>query len=312
MKTITIVALITITTIFTIQSVYAVPETCEEQPPIVTSQATNSTITLYWTEASQCDDDTSVYPRHYVATREDTREKIQTNDLYATFEGLDSNTEYTFQIAAAYRELHNQFVEILVITSKIHLVTEKTPNGIGCNDCTPPTLAYNSKGIKQVDNGICINSTCLDAGYFHTNFPMQKTLTYFPNTVSLTYYENQGPSNIKLVQLGIGTPEIGSPINNSQAIIEVYLNNFKGDIYNPSIEEIKLIDPDGIIYFVTAQVELVPCMEYALTSCLKTDFNYSYVKPPSSIVLVSNAIDYSKNTFNNYFNDGLDVVYYTP
>lgn len=184
----------------------------------------------------------------------------------------------------------------------------KKSNG-GCNDCTPPTLGY-SGGIKKVDNGVCINDSCMDGGKYHTEYPMQNTLLYFPNTVSLKYYENNGPSNMKMAQLGLGVHEIGSPISQSQALIEVWLNPFKGDMYNPTIHEIKTIDLDGILSWSDATVSLVPCMmNNTSNNCLEFNFEFAYAKPPQSAVLASNAWDIPRNTINNYFNDGLHVIY---
>ena len=319
MKTIIIVsliavALIAIAAIFTIQSAYADLEICQEQPPIVTTKVTDKSVIISWTAAFQCDGDELVSPKHYVIEKVWVPEQVRTNELSILIEGLEAETEYEFKVIAGYKQLRNQFVSVTVTTDATSVIIEEPekPNGGGCSDCTPPTLAYDSKGDKKVNNGVCINNSCIDGGYFHTDFPLQRTLAFFPNTVSTVYYENQGPSNIELVQLGIGSPKVGASISSSQAIIEVYLNNFKDDIYNPSIKEIRIIDPDGLLYIASAQIELVPCMDDEIDSCLKTDFKYSYAKAPSSTVLVSNAIDYSKNTFNNYFNDGLEVIYYTP
>lgn len=182
----------------------------------------------------------------------------------------------------------------------------------GCSDCIPPTLGYDSKGVKKVDNGICINGSCMDGGYFHTEYTMQSTLLYWPNTISLKYYENNGPSNMQMVQLGIGVKEIGSPLSQSQAIIEVWLNPFKGDMYNPTIQEIIIVDPDKMLYYTDADISLVPCMDSFSSSCLQVDFKYSYAKPPASPILVTNAWDIPRNAINNYINNGLSVINYTP
>lgn len=189
----------------------------------------------------------------------------------------------------------------------------KKKSGGGCNDCTPPTLAYNSEGRKLVDNGICINDTCMDGGYFHTEYPMQNTFLYYPNVISTTYYENGGASNIKLTQLGIGVKEIGSSISQSQALIEVYMDYFSNDLENPKIKEIILNDPDGIIDNYNATISLVPCQEGDVNNnCLQTEYTYSYKIVPESPVLMSNAIDYKRNVINSYFNDGLLVYDPTP
>ncbi len=249
----------------------------------------------------------------YEFTEASNTRNFETISILNTVNGgepLIPDTRYFLHLIVQYYDGTSERLRIgMVKTNNVEIIEEEKRNG-GCSDCTPPTLGYDSKGEKRVDNGICIKETCVDAGYFQTDFQSQITLIYFPNTVSLIYYENQGPSNIDLVQLGIGCPEIGSPISECDAITEVYLNHFKNDIYNPSIKEIKVIDREGILSAAKAHVELVQCMEDAPTTCLKTVIKYSYAKAPSSVVLVSNAVDYSKNTINNYF-DGFDVVYHT-
>ena len=90
------------------------------------------------------------------------------------------------------------------------------------------------------------------------------------------------------------------------------MNDFKNDIYNPSIMKVELIDPDGIISGYNVNIELVPCLDGEVTPCLNTDFNFSYAKATVSDILMANAIDYSKNVFNNYINDGIKVFSYTP
>lgn len=197
-------------------------------------------------------------------------------------------------------------------SSEDSTAAEKPNAGNNCNDCTPPTLGYNSAGEKKVDNGVCINDSCMDGGYFHTEYPMQSTLLFFPNVISTTYYENHEAHNIKLVQLGLGISEIGAPISTSQVLIEVWLDDFRNDVYNPSIKEIIIVDPDEIISAASADVNLVKCMDGNETTCLKVNFNYSYAKVPDSTKLVSNAIDYDHNTINNYFNDGLMVIHDSP
>jgi len=199
-------------------------------------------------------------------------------------------------------------LEFVLDESNIEEPSSKTEHDIkksngGCFDCVPPTLGYDRHGIKKVDNGICINKSCIDGGKYHTYFT-QNTFLYYPTTVSLIYYENYGPHNIKIVQLGVGS-EHGSPINKSEALIEVWLNRFSNDMYNPTIKEVKIIDPDGLLYFTNISVEIVPCLS---GSCLKTDFVFSYTKVPDSSILVTNAIDWNGSAINNYIMDGLDVI----
>jgi len=198
-------------------------------------------------------------------------------------------------------------------------------------------LGLDSKGSLLVKDGITINGHSEDGGYFHTAYPMQYTNLQQPNNISLKYYENSGAQNISIVQLGLGVKEVGAPISESQALIEVHMDYFSGDIDNPIIKEIIVIDPDEMLHDdVSASVRLSTCSESYDTdtvnlklsdsfdsmyndkeefyrnlinnTCLSVDFNYSYGLVPNSPILSSNAIDYHKNTINNYFNDGLTVI----
>jgi len=225
---------------------------------------------------------------------------------------LQPHTEYFIQIRYMGQETgDSENIFTTATTQFITLIDE--PSSGGCSDCTPPTLGYNSNGVKKVDNGVCINDSCMDGGKYHTEYPMQNTLLYFPNTISLKYYENGSPSNIQMAQLGLGVYEIGSPLSESQAVIEVWLNPFKNDIYNPSIKEIILTDKDEILSWYDATIKLVPCMTaHSANNCLEFNFKFGYAKPPQSPILVTNAWDIPRNTINNYINNGLNVIHYTP
>lgn len=215
-------------------------------------------------------------------------------------------TSYTIQVITASDELNGVggTSEEPTETIKALIKDVKKLNG-GCVDCTPPTLGFNTHGIKRVDDGVCINKSCVD-GRFHT-YLTEKTFLYWPNTISTKYYENHNPTNIKLTQLGIGVPEVGSPISQSQALIEVYLNRFSNDMYNPTIKEVKIIDPEGLLYFTIVTVELIPCMNGYTHTCLQTNYSFSYTKVPDSGILTSNAIDWNRNVINTYVLDGLIV-----
>ena len=189
-------------------------------------------------------------------------------------------------------------------------IKNKSSSG-GCSDCISPTLGKDSDGVQRVWNGVGINGHFEDGSYFYTEYPMQYTEIGKINNVILKYWENHGPYNIEVIQLGIGVNEVGSPISESQAIIEVWMDYFSNDIENPVIGTIKVVDRDGILDYVAAVPSLVNCNqsdEQTINQCLQVEFVYSYAKVPESPVLMSNAFDYKKNNINDYFNDGLTVI----
>ena len=189
---------------------------------------------------------------------------------------------------------------------------KKKGNG-GCSDCTPPTLNFNSEGEPMVDNGITINNFSTNADYFHTELIQNTTLGTI-NHVELKYYENQGVNNIQVVQLG-SVKEIGTPLSESEFLIEVHMAYFSNDIENPLIKEIVLHNKSNIISLHNVTTSLTPCLDTKTSlsnQCLVTSFDYSYNKVPSSFVLVAESFDYSHNTQKNYFNHGLTVIDTSP
>lgn len=238
---------------------------------------------------------------------------------HLTVKGLTIHNKYKIEIIQQFTThnppLVDQFTYLthLTLSSSTPTVEEPTKSknkGSSCSDCQPPWNGVDNNGVQRVSNGITINSESFDAGYYHKNQPMQFTTINLFNYITIDHWENQGPSNIKLVQLG-SVKEIDSPIGESEWLIEVYLNNFKNDIENPTIHHINVIDPKNILDNVTAKVSLKKCLQdnpIESQSCLSTQFIYSFNDVPDTKVLVNSAIDYNDNTFNNYFNDGITVI----
>lgn len=181
--------------------------------------------------------------------------------------------------------------------------------GGGCSDCTAPWLGKDSNGVLQVEGGITINGVQKDGGLYHTEYPMIYTNINDENTVTLIYQENQGPTNIMLVQLA-SVKEVGTSLGESQWMIEVWLNDFRSDISNPTIKEIIINDDYNLLVNVNATVSLVQCKADSVDreGCLSTTFTFTNIQIPYYPVLVAEAIDYKNNSFQNFFNDGLQVV----
>ncbi len=196
-----------------------------------------------------------------------------------------------------------------VVIDKIipEIIEEEKPNGGGCTDCTPPTLGVNKDGKRMVDDGIKINGETIKVDYFYTEMPMQYTEIGQNNTISFKVYENNGPHNIKYFQFGLGVKEVGSSINESQALIGVELGYFKDDIYNPIIENIHITDKDGIIGFHDVNLDLTSCIDM-IDDCLLVEITYNYSKVPISPVLGVNSWDYDRNVVDHFFNDGITVI----
>lgn len=193
---------------------------------------------------------------------------------------------------------------------KIYEGIISTGGGSGCgSDCTAPWLGKDKDGVLQVEGGITINGVQKNGGLYYTEYPMIYTNINDENTVTLIYQENQGPTNIKLVQLA-SVKEVGTSLGESQWMIEVWLNDFRSDVSNPTIKEIIIEDDYNLLVNVNATVSLVQCKADSVDQegCLSTTFTFTNIQIPYYPVLVAEAIDYKNNSFQNFFNDGLQVV----
>jgi len=193
-------------------------------------------------------------------------------------------------------------------TSPVDTIQEKNNNG-GCSDCTAPWLGTDDQGILRVEGGITINGVTKDGGYYYTEYPMINTNIGDENYIVLKFWENQGPTNIEMIQLA-SVKEVGTSFGESQWMIEVWLDDFKDDMYNPKIGTIKIIDHDGLLSNVYADVWLSQCRYDSVDplDCMGIGIGFTNDKVPDSPVLVSEARDYSRNVVQNFFNDGLNVV----
>ncbi len=177
----------------------------------------------------------------------------------------------------------------------------------GCADCTAPTLGMDRHGRDMVTDGWIFNGIPLYVDYYKTNMPLQNTEIGVINNLQLKIYENQGPHNIEMVQFGVGIKEVGIPFSESQAHIEINVNNTAHDIYNPQLGTIKVIDPDGILDLTDVRLSLTEC-NGGVYLCLQVNIDYSYLKSPDYPYLMTYIWDVANNASVNFFNDGVDVT----
>ena len=187
-------------------------------------------------------------------------------------------------------------------------------NGSGCDgDCSPPTMGIDRRGIKQVDNGFSYNDNFINVEQFHTPYPLITTQTGQSNTITAKVYENRGPHNIKLVQFGLGIPEVGSPLNDAEVIVEVWLESNLSDVDTPpSVQELLIRDSANLIESdsVLADTKLTECINGSADTdgCLEVSLHYVYREAPMYNVVLAMPMDLARNSEHNYFNDGITVA----
>jgi len=184
--------------------------------------------------------------------------------------------------------------------------TSTDGQGSGCSgDCTPPTIGVDKTGDRKVSGGFSYNYNTVDVDYFHTEFPLITTQVDKQNTVTTKVYENTGSNNLSLVQFGLGIPEIGSPLNDAEVIIEVWLES--GGI---NVEEIVITDPLNLVDndSVSASTSLTHCTTGDTENdCVEMILHYTYREAPIYNVMLVQPMDKSRHTESTYLNDGISV-----
>jgi len=178
-------------------------------------------------------------------------------------------------------------------------ITLTKKNG-GCADCISPTIGKDVNGKRFVDYGLVLNDTPYQVEILKTHTEMQYTTLGKENHLQVKIYDNQGSRNIDFVQFAL-VKEIGVSMNIHEPRIEI-------DLKHNIIQEIKLLDKNGIINNYRVDVSIADCMEGYTHQCLKLDIYWTFDKVPKYKVLNINGWDKAGNSFNNYFNDGLTVI----
>ena len=178
---------------------------------------------------------------------------------------------------------------------------ESEYQGSSCADCVPPTFGKDDNNFLIVTNGFTYNGNSTDVTGYYTEFPLITVVTNQTNTVTVKVFENRGVNNIKLIQFGLGMPEVGSPLNKAQTLLEFSLDNTE-------IDKVVKVDKNNLVDIINATTSLVGCKSDVGDDCLQLSVDYIYRDQPKYNIMAINAIDFSKNTWNYYLNDGIEVI----
>jgi len=178
---------------------------------------------------------------------------------------------------------------------------DKKKGGGGCSgDCVPPTFYKNKLGKIIVKDGFSFNGIATDVTNYHTDYPLITVNTNQTNNVTLTAYENYGSNNMKWVQVGLGMPEVGSPLNDAQTIVTIYLKDNE-------VEKIEKVEKYPLVDVSNVTASVVQC-GYVNSNCLQVSMDYIYRDQPKYNIMAINAMDKSRNSVVNFLNDGVLVV----
>ena len=173
--------------------------------------------------------------------------------------------------------------------------------GSDCDDCTAPTLGYDSYGARLVDGGFAYNGLVSDVEYFFTPYPLIESEVGADNTISLKMYENSGPENVSHVSVAFGLRS-GEVISESRAVINY-------DIAFDGAGTLSVIDPENAIDGdLSASHETVSCSEGSNLQCLLVTIDHSFRAPLEFDIVGTDVWDRERNSWQNYFNHGIRVT----
>jgi len=179
----------------------------------------------------------------------------------------------------------------------------KKNGGGGCSDCEPPTLGLNKAGKRQVDNGITINGNSTNVEYWHT--PTDKIIMNIGEEQEIKFkvYENGGLHNLWRSQLAIGIKEIGTSLNEAEAIITTTMHQH-------DIESVKIEDKNNlfVVNATTVTTKEVTCKNtQTKLNCTEFTIKFTFAERPNYDVFRIDVADNNHNNSANFFNDGIEV-----
>ena len=181
----------------------------------------------------------------------------------------------------------------------IEIVTLSLKGNGGCRgDCTPPTLGVNEQGTRWVTNGFTINGVSVDAEYYYTPMELQTLNVDEPNTVTIRIYENEGANAVERAILCIDIPLDGYITDTTPCIM--WSNAFDGT------QSVSTFGSD-IFSDVSASGHVEPS-DIAPSALMVVTFEFTVDQPMPPAKFGTSVSDRSGNTWQNYFNHGIQVI----
>ena len=182
------------------------------------------------------------------------------------------------------------------------LVVDNPSSGGGnCNgDCSPPTLGVNQNFNRIVDNGFSYNNNPINVELFYTPYPLITANVGQQNTVVLKIYDDSGIQNIEHVALAFGLGK-GERFNDSKATISL-------DRTHDGREITSVYDPENALDEVEITTLEGSCGNSIASKCLIVTIHHIFREPLAFNMVATYVWDFNKNSWQNYYNDGIEIV----
>lgn len=172
----------------------------------------------------------------------------------------------------------------------------------GCRgDCyDSPTSGVDDNGRRIVTDGFGYNGNHVDVESYFTPYPLVTVDVGVKNIAEFKIFDHEGPNDIRHFELAFGLSN-GQSISISKASI-VWDRTFDG------IETVTLVDPNNVLDNVSVKTRTGKCNTDPTPECLIVTVEHTFRAPPEFNIVGTNVWDTARNSWQNYFNDGIAVV----
>jgi len=168
-------------------------------------------------------------------------------------------------------------------------------------DTDPPTLGLDFHYNRIVSHGFVYNGVPTNVEKFYTHYPLITVKVGQENKAVFKIYENNGEQNIRHFDFAFGLRK-GQILSESKAMIE-WNRDFLGK------QIVNVVDPTHALDHIKVESEIGKCSQNSLfDDCLILTIYHTFRSPLEFNIVATNVWDNDKNSWQNYFNDGIKVT----
>ena len=197
------------------------------------------------------------------------------------------------------------FLVLLIIPLNENVLADHGSGGAGgCSgDCSPPTLGIDNSGQTYVEKGFTINNNSYDVADFKQDIPNQIVNTGDQIEITLKIHENSGTQYLSHVALLMGLEEktISGVKVHSHEVQIIWEQALDG---NTSVD---VIDPNKLVSDVSVDNELAKDAFGNKEGVNQLVFKFTPITPYDTSVILVEMWDYERNSWTNYFYNGLTI-----
>ena len=158
-----------------------------------------------------------------------------------------------------------------------------------------------------VNNGMCLNDSCVDVVSWHTKYPEDKILIDTTNYLQAKMYTDK---TLRYVEFFFGVPRPGDA-SNAEVFVKVSLSRNYTSPNNYDVTGISTIDTEGLLDGTVTAATIQPskCLSAdAEPSCHTVTLQFDFNEAPIHKAFAIAAVDMDRRVHTNYFNDGFVVL----